>query len=352
MSASEASTLTSGQGRREGRVSGHALKALRRSADLTQDGMAERLHVDLTTVQSWESGRRPLASMPLGSFRRLRHELLRTGVQPAHLRVLDDAIEADHFLGAILSGDTTPLSTAVVTRGPTELLLWPLTGSTPLKLDDVGTNRCPVLTADERRDFTGNLRKAVEHPHSRELLRRQCVYLVSFDRSASNGCLPETGSGKEGSGWSPTWAMERSAALSLARRGHAEALQDFITRRLTGDDECETANLNYWAYWLEEIDEPKLDDSFMATTSLDTWRGTILLRHLVRKMHSANPHLDLDVHTLWALLQRKSVILREEPGLATLLKSTVEALLDEGGVSARARDELGSVVYGIRMIDW
>ncbi|MEV0352841.1 hypothetical protein AB0H88_44400 [Nonomuraea sp. NPDC050680] len=32
----------------------------------------------------------------------------------------------------------------------------------------------------------------------------------------------------------------------------------------------------------------------------DVWRGTELLRHLIGKLDSANPYLDVVVHTLWA----------------------------------------------------
>lgn len=144
--------------------------------------------------------------------------------------------------------------------------------------------------------------------------------------------------------------MERSAAHSLARQGDTGAARDFVDRRLVGDDECETANLNYWAYWLEEIRGPKLDDSFMVETSIDSWRGARLARHLARKRYASNRYLDLDVHSLWALPQRKPGVLREEADVLWLVKTAVEQLLDEVNVSG-ARGELESMLFGIRMMD-
>lgn len=344
-------TLTDGRAPHEGRVSGHALKALRRSAGLTQERIAERLAVDITTLQGWESGRRPLASMSLGGFRRLRQELLRIGVQPSLVRVLDDAVEADDVLAAVLSGDASPLSTIVATRRFTELLLWPLTETTPDVLGSVGTPRHPALDAEERREFTGTLRKAAEHPSSGELLKRQCVYLAGLDTSSPVRFPTRTMRRGSRRGWSPTWVTQRSAANTAARQGDPAALQQFVEDNLIGDDVCETANLNYWAYWLGEINEVKLDDSFMVTTPLDSWRGAALLRHLIHKMYATNRLLDLDVHTLWALVQRKPYLLREEIGLNAVFRNAVEGLLEGGGISARARGELESLLFAIRMVD-
>ncbi|MGI5450590.1 hypothetical protein ACQEVM_33430 [Streptomyces sp. CA-243310] len=51
---------------RAGLISGFVLRAARTSIPATQQGLAELLAVDLTTVQGWESGRRPLAHMRAG----------------------------------------------------------------------------------------------------------------------------------------------------------------------------------------------------------------------------------------------------------------------------------------------
>lgn len=71
-------TLTGGHGSRSiGVVSGFVLKLARQSAALTQDKLAEVLTVDVTTVQGWESGRRPLSAMNAGDFLRLSGRLSR-----------------------------------------------------------------------------------------------------------------------------------------------------------------------------------------------------------------------------------------------------------------------------------
>jgi DNA-binding transcriptional regulator YiaG len=62
-------TLTDGQGSRStGIVSGFVLKLARQSASLTQEQLAEALTVGVSTIQRWESGRRPLAAMNAGDF--------------------------------------------------------------------------------------------------------------------------------------------------------------------------------------------------------------------------------------------------------------------------------------------
>src|SRR3989440_12792271 len=92
-------TLTSGQGSRAiGVVSGFVLKLARQSAALTQEKLAEVLGVDVTTVQGWESGRRPLAAMNAGEFLRLSGRLSRLGAPASTGRYLREAIEADQVL--------------------------------------------------------------------------------------------------------------------------------------------------------------------------------------------------------------------------------------------------------------
>src|SRR5690606_28932024 len=99
-------TLTGGQsgrknadGDREGRITGYVLKTVRQSVSLTQEQFAEHLGVDVSTVQGWESGRRPLMAATAGTYLRLRHSLLRLGASPKLLGQLGTAMEADRFIG-------------------------------------------------------------------------------------------------------------------------------------------------------------------------------------------------------------------------------------------------------------
>lgn len=101
---------------REGRVSGHVLKAVRRSVGHTQETLAERIGVDVTTLQGWESGRRPLMAVSTGQYLRLRHLLRRLGAGPHLLTQLDTALEADRFIGTCSLLITRSISTG--TRSP------------------------------------------------------------------------------------------------------------------------------------------------------------------------------------------------------------------------------------------
>ncbi|WP_216311703.1 helix-turn-helix domain-containing protein [Streptomyces nanshensis] len=50
---------------------------------MTQSALAEALEVDVTTVQGWESGRRPLSASSSTQFRSIRRHLPRCGADPA-----------------------------------------------------------------------------------------------------------------------------------------------------------------------------------------------------------------------------------------------------------------------------
>ncbi|MFC3996540.1 hypothetical protein ACFOVU_11480 [Nocardiopsis sediminis] len=114
-------------------------------------------------------------------------------------------------------------------------------------------------------------------------------------------------------------------------------------------DACEIANLNYWSYWLGEIADPQLADTFMVELDLDSWRGDRLLRHLVTKLTDAgNAYVDVVVQTLWALIIRKPTLLSGK--IAGDLAPIVSKTLDEGTVSSQSRRELKEVLYALRMI--
>lgn len=70
-----------------GAVSGFLLKLIRESAALTQVQLAEKLGVDVASVQGWESGRRPLAALRAVDLMRLRRRSVverRCEADPAH----------------------------------------------------------------------------------------------------------------------------------------------------------------------------------------------------------------------------------------------------------------------------
>lgn len=375
MAPSGTGTLTTGRGNadrmREGRISGQVLKAMRESVGTTQERLAEHLGVDLTTVQGWESGRRPLMAISTAAYLALRHALCRLGVKVSLLPQLDIALEADRFLGYVLKADHReairedhPLASWVITRPFTDLVAWPFTETTPSALAGVAkavarrgpASAVPSLSHDERTHFFEHLKIAAETADTARtegaLLRRQAHYVASFDTSSDTAdWLTRVQRADERrasrSEWTPSWAVVRSGAHSLARLGDREGLQHFIRTRLA-DDICETANLNYWAYWLGEIIEPQLTDMFMIELDPQSWHGTQLLRHLAGKLHSANPYVDVVAHTLWALVMlRPGALAGQECGD---LQTRAACLLDEGLVSAQSRRELEAVVYALRMI--
>jgi hypothetical protein len=116
-------------------------------------------------------------------------------------------------------------------------------------------------------------------------------------------------------------------------------------------DKCETANLNYWAYWLGEITEPQASDTFMVELPTRSWRGAKLLRHLVGKLEPDNVYIDVVAHTVWALLQHRPAIVHDEPGMLSNLRARAGRVLDGAALSVQSRRELEEVLYGLRMAD-
>jgi transcriptional regulator with XRE-family HTH domain len=370
-------TLTRSQGSspradadREGRVSGYVLKIIRQAVGLTQEQLAEHVRVDVSTLQGWESGRRPLMAVPAGAYLRLRHLLHRLGASPRLLTQLDTGLEADRFIGYVLASDgpidldNHPLATWVITRPFTELVAWPFTGTTPNELKEAAPLRRrgpsgtgPALAADERRHMVDHLQAAAEQASHESvegaLLRRQAHYVVGFDKSSETvewlAVMQRAEQRRVGSEveWTPSWAVLRSGAHSLARAGDTEALPEFIDVHIS-TDACEVANLNYWAYWLGEISEPQLADVFMVRLDLDSWHGDRLLQHLMGRLTSTNPYVDVVCHTLWALIIRKPSLLHTRA--AGELTESVSRTLESTAVSPRSHRELEEVLYALRMI--
>jgi transcriptional regulator with XRE-family HTH domain len=79
-------------------VPGFVLKLARHSAALTQEQLADAVAVDVSTVQGWESGRRPLAAVHTGEFLGLSRRLSRLGAPASTGQHLREAIEADQVL--------------------------------------------------------------------------------------------------------------------------------------------------------------------------------------------------------------------------------------------------------------
>jgi hypothetical protein len=134
--------------------------------------------------------------------------------------------------------------------------------------------------------------------------------------------------------------------VSQARRGDPEPLRRFIERAMRSD-QCQTANLNYWAYWVGQIGETHHADDFMATAP-PAWRGAGLLRRLLENLHPDDRMIDLYVHSIWSLLIGRASVLDGEPQLAASLLGHVEAIRAGAPLSAQSRTELDQLYYAAR----
>jgi hypothetical protein len=348
-----------------GCIAGYVLRLARESIPRTQIGMAEALDVDLATIQGWESGRRPLAHMKAGALLDLRRRLPALGADRDVVQLLDAAMDADRIISVSLDPperpERHPLAEWVHTRATSHMIAWAVNGRPPplIASRPVPTRRgavpdAPWLPSPDRVALFGHLREAAENAQragdAAPLLRRQALYLASYDRSPeAPSWTAQTLHSRRGvlsvRGWSPHWAEARSTATALARQGDPQPLMDFIDHALVGDDTGEAANLNYWAYWLGAADGPQANDVFMRDRDLVGWDPITLLRLLIQGVDEAPTYVELYVHSLWALLSVHPWIPKSSPRLAEALSERTTCLLDGGRVSSRARRELSALHY-------
>lgn len=357
-------TLTSSQPGlhrpQRGLVAGHALKLARESAGLTQERLAELAGADKTTIQGWESGRRPLGSVSAGSLVQLRQLLLDVGAAQPLAAAIDTAVDADLLLDRLLDHDQQGaghgLANRVLSRELVDLLTWPVKSNRPAIYRDGPPVRRrgpvaagPQLSDDERRTLFQNLRSLADTAAADDegaLLRRQAYYLASFDTAEDlqawlSSLNRRINWARHANTWTPRWAEARSIATSLARSGDVEAL-DYFVEAGRGDDGWELANLNYFAYWVGEVRSHHRDDSFMRHTD-GGWRGNALLAHLALRLEPDSPLLPLNARTLWSLVASRRGLLEEHPDVSRRLARRVEAALDCLPVAAHARVDLHAV---------
>jgi transcriptional regulator with XRE-family HTH domain len=363
-------TLTGSQGSRStGVVSGYVLKLARQAAGLTQERFAERFAVDVSTVQGWESGRRPLSAMNAGDFVRLCARLARLGAPPSSGRHLRAAIEADLVLSTgITAGsdwvdpDMHPLAASVHRKTLTNLITWPFTGDLPPELHEFASKvsrRGPVasgpqLSADDRNRFFDHLLTVAErgvHPDE-TLLRRQAVYLLSFDqRGQIASWLRDewTSAGRRpiADGNVAHLLEARSASVALASIGDGTYLHDFVAR--TTDTRAELANLNYWAHWVGELGDDQTDDSFMTENDTKAWSGLRLFQHLVGRLDPRLPHLPLNLHTVHTLVVSRPALLTERSAIRDSLAGALDALAAGDVLTRDGRDQVAGLHYALRL---
>ncbi|NIH83731.1 helix-turn-helix domain-containing protein [Amycolatopsis granulosa] len=351
-------------------MAGFVLKLARQSVGATQDRFAEAAGVDVTTVQGWESGRRPLAAMQTRDFLRLRTTLTRLGAPASIGRHLHEAVEADVVLAAAVDAGPAwlapaqhPLAANVHRRSLTNLITWPITGILPEQLRPLAapTRRRgpsasrPELYPDERTRFFDHLLTLADRAAGPDhaLLRRQAVYLLSFDqRPASVDWL--RGEWARASRQSiraddvNRLLETRSASVALAGRGDGDVLRDFTAAMSETPD---VANLNYWAYWIGELREDHVDDAFMLHADPRSWGGMHLLEHLTRRVAPSSPHLPLNLHTLFTLIASRPSLLTDWPNLRPPLAEAVEVGLSTDELTRTERDQFAGLHYALRIAD-
>jgi hypothetical protein len=347
------------------------LKLTRESAGLTQAGLAERLDVDISTVQAWESARRPLTAMKSSDLVRLRTLMLRLGALPRMFEVLADAVEADVVIAdsvsvAPQSSDMTmhPLAASVHRRSLTSLLTWPLTGDWPPQLEQAPQSAVvrrgpvpamPMLGTDDRTRFFDHLVVVADRCRgdNHALLRRQAIYLLGFDerRDTVEWLAAEQRRAVQAATSTddiPAWVAVRSSAVALAQHGHTDPLRAFVAGGLTTDTQV-LANLNYWAYWVGELPDRQPDDMFMMRTRPEHWSGTRLFPHLVSRLCPGSDQAELYIRTLWTLIATHPALLQRDRAFCSAALTKVEEMAAEPDLTAKARQELDSVAFAIRL---
>jgi transcriptional regulator with XRE-family HTH domain len=349
-----------------GIIAGFVLKLARRAAGVTQERLAESLAVDVSSVQGWESGRRPLTALQIGDFQRIRACLTRLGVPASIGHHLHEAIEADLVLATAVGAgrrsvgtEEHPLAAGVHRRSLTNLITWPITGILPAQLRLFTAKippRGPAATrpalhpGEEVRFFDHLLATAGQAEHA--LLRRQAVYLLGFDtRQDTAGWLREEwrrATGRRVADDDIEGLLKaRSASVALASTGDSDVLHDFV--RTLSRGRAETANLNYWAYWIGELPEAQVDDRFMLAADARSWAGHRLLGHLTSRIEPSCRHLSLNVHTLYTLIASRPSLLSDWPAVRGPLSAAVERTASTDGLDRTVRNQLAGVHYALRI---
>ncbi|GID31939.1 hypothetical protein Abr02nite_69220 [Paractinoplanes brasiliensis] len=263
-----------------------------------------------------------------------------------------------------ISPESHPLAASVHRWTITNLILWPILGTTPRHLVEFVSRvprrgpspSHPGLSAEERRRFLDHLFTIGERArHSDEaLLRRQAVYLLGFDgRPDTVAWLRDewnrAGRRQPREGSITQLLEARSASVALAVAGDGTHLHDFVSHMTS--ESAQIANLNYWAYWIGELNDEQTSDSFMFNADTRAWSGVRLFEHLLQRLDPSSSHLPLNLSTLHALVASRPSLLSGHQASRAAFVEVLDRLSSTEGLSRTGREQLAGLQYTARIAD-
>jgi hypothetical protein len=117
------------------------------------------------------------------------------------------------------------------------------------------------------------------------------------------------------------------------------------------DTRAEVANLNYWAYWIGDLNDEQTSDAFMLDADTRSWTGVRLLQHLANRLDPDSPHLPLNLYTLHALIASRPSLLDGRPTVRASLGGVLARLASTAGLTRTGRDQVAGLQYALRISD-
>ncbi|WP_238161253.1 helix-turn-helix domain-containing protein [Kribbella antibiotica] len=349
-----------------GVVSGYLFKLMRGAIGCTQVDLAERLGVDDTTIQGWESGRRPLSALRAVDVSRLGQRLMMMGAPPVATAMLPSAIDADGFLTtAVRAGSSViplsqnPLASSVHRRGFVSLVTWPFTGVVPSMVRHLPMPKArgpvadrPQLSKVMRQSFFDQMLTSADLAgNNQKLLRRQATYLLAFDQreESANWLMCEhrrTAARSVDERDLPSGILSRTASLATARKGDLDPVRHFIQDTLSNTDQT-LASLTYWAYWLGEIADTYADDGAMIKLGANAWSGRHLIEHLITHLDDPR-NAEMNIHSLLCLVMARKGLLESDANLRQRTRLALEGA-ETAELGRHARTELDNLRFATQL---